>query len=149
MAFFPVVLLAIGWLYHKAPLGGLLVFFQWLIYQNWVLAILSVGMDYSTFTMLQGSSFAVLVLLAGISLTRLTTSKRWRHLNGRLLAMVKLALILAAVYALYGMTKVGFTPAAVYFRASTASVLAVPIGLDVGRVWGYKTVGAGFLPVPH
>jgi hypothetical protein len=145
VAFFPVVLLAIGWLYHKAPLGGLLVFFQWLIYQNWVLAILSVGMDYSTFTMLQGSSFAVLVLLAGISLTRLTTSKRWRHLNGRLLAMVKLALILAAVYALYGMTKVGFTPAAVYFRASTALVLAVPIGLDVGRVWGYKTVGAGFL----
>jgi hypothetical protein len=145
VVFFPVALVALGWLYHKAPLAGLLVFFQWLIYQNWVLSILSVGMDYSTFTALQGSSFAALALLAGISLIRLTSSKKWRHINGRLLGAVKLALLVTSIYGVYGMTKVGLTPAAVYFRAATALVLAVPIGLDVGRVWGYKTVGTGFL----
>lgn len=143
--FYPVGLLVLCWLYHKAPLAGLLVFFQWLIYQNWVLSILSVGMDYTTFTALQGSSFAALVLMAGISFSRLTSLKRWRHLNGRLLGAVKLALIMACVYAVYGATKAGITPTAVYFREATSLVLAVPIGLDVGRVWGFKTVGAGFL----
>ena len=145
VVFFPVTVFALGWLFYRTSLGGLLVFFQWLIYQNWILSTLSVGMDYSTFTVLQGSSFAALVLLSGISFTRLTSSKRWRHLNGRLLGMVKLALLMASIYALYGMTKAGFTPAAVYFRATIALVLAVPIGLDVGRIWSYKTVGAGFL----
>jgi hypothetical protein len=143
--FFPIALLVLGWLYYKAPLAGLLVFFQWLIYQNWVLSILSVGMDYSTFTMLQGSSFAALVLMAGISFTRLVSSKRWRHLDGRLLGAVKLALLMSCIYAVYGMTKAGITPTAVYFREATSLVLAVPIGLDVGRVWGYRTVGTGFL----
>jgi hypothetical protein len=84
VTFFPIALFALGWLFYKAPLAGLLIFFQWLIYQNWVLSIFSVGMDYTTFTMLQGSSFAALVIMASISFTRLTPSKRWRHLNGRL-----------------------------------------------------------------
>lgn len=145
VTFFPISLFALGWLFYKAPLAGLLIFFQWLIYQNWVLSIFSVGMDYTTFTMLQGSSFAALVIMASISFTRLTPSKRWRHLNGRLLGAAKFALFVTSIYALYGMTKVGFTPVAVYFRAATALVLAVPVGLDVGRVWGYKTVGGGFL----
>jgi hypothetical protein len=143
--FFPLGLLALGWRYHRAPLAGLLVFFQWLIYQNWVLSILSVGMDYTTFTMLQGSSFAALALMAIVSFARLASLKRWRHLNGRLLGAVKLALFMSCIYALYGMTKAGVTPTAVYFREATSLVLAVPIGLDVGRVWGYRTVGAGFL----
>jgi hypothetical protein len=143
--FFPVALLVLGWLYYKAPLAGLLVFFQLLIYQNWAISILSIGMDYSTFTVLQGSSFAALVLMAGISFNRLVSSRRWHHLNGRLLGAVKLALLMSCIYALYGMTKAGITPTAVYFREATSLVLAVPIGLDVGRVWGYRTVGTSFL----
>src|SRR5262249_49276174 len=111
--FFPLGLLALGWLYHRAPLAGLLVFFQWLIYQNWVLSILSVGMDYNTFTMLQGSSFAALALMAIVSFARLASFRRWRHRNHRLLGAVKLALLAACIYALYGMTKAGVTPTAV------------------------------------
>jgi hypothetical protein len=142
---FPIALLVLCWLYHKAPLAGLLVFFQVLIYQNWVVSILSVGMDYTTLTTLQGSSFATLVLMAGISFNRLMSSRKWRHLDGRLLGACKLALLMACIYAVYGMTKAGITPTAVYFREATSLVLAVPIGLDVGRVWGYRTVSTGFL----
>jgi len=116
-----------------------------LIYQNWVLSILSVGMDYPTFTALQGSNFAALATLAGVSLCRLVSNRRWRHLDGWLLGAVKLALLATCIYAIYGLTKNGLTPTALYFRQTSSLLLAVPIGLDVGRVWGYRTVGIGFV----
>ena len=142
--FFPLPLIVLGAVYYKARLAGLLLFFQFLIYQNWIISILSDGMDYNTYMTLLGSSFAALVVLSAISLTRLMSSKG-RYPHDRLLLAVKLALFVACVYALIGLAKVGGSSAAVYFREATSLVLAVPIGLDVGRIWGYRTVAIGFL----
>lgn len=145
LLFFPIALLALGYVHHKSPLAGVLILFQWLIYQNWFISILSIGMDYEGFTALQGTNFAALVVMGAVSLLRLTSTRRWRHLNGHLLFMVKLALLAAAGYALYGMSKSGLTSAAVYFREATSLVLTIPIGLDVGRIWSFKTIGAAFV----
>lgn len=143
--FFPLGLLGLTWLYYKAPLAGLLVFFQWLIYQNWIVSLLSVGMEYSTYSALQGSSFAALVLLAAVAFFRLPLQPRWRTKERAILWTVMAALLAASIYAFYGMTKAGLGPAAVYFREATSLVFAVLIGLDVGRVWGYRTIGHAFV----
>ena len=143
--FFPIVLLALGYVHHRSPLAGVLILFQWLIYQNLLISLFCVGMEYRVFTELQGSNFAALAMLAAVGLLRLVTSRRWRHLDNGLLLAVKIALLAAVVYAVYGMSRSGLISAAVYFRESTSLILMVPIGLDVGRIWSFKTVGAGFV----
>src|ERR1044071_3148934 len=57
---FPVMLLLVAWLYTNAPLAGLITYFQFLMYQNWMLGLLCTGMARNTFVMVQGSNFAIL-----------------------------------------------------------------------------------------
>jgi hypothetical protein len=57
------ILLAI--LYTNAPLAGLLVYFQFLIYQNVVIALAAVGMPAFNFTVLLGTNFLAITLMAG------------------------------------------------------------------------------------
>src|ERR1044072_1804072 len=70
---FPVIPALAAWLYYNAPFAGVLVYFQILIYQNLMVSIFSVGMDYSpTYVMLGGTNFAVLATIAMIAFNRLT-----------------------------------------------------------------------------
>src|ERR1051325_764528 len=53
-----VSMLVLAGLYYKAPLAGLLVYFQLLIYQNWFIALFSTDMQIMSFKVLQGTIFA-------------------------------------------------------------------------------------------
>jgi hypothetical protein len=140
----PLMLLLMAWLYANAPLAGLIVYLQILIYQNWIIGLLSQGMDRdTTFVVLQGTNFVALVLMAMIAWTRLTVPA-WRSLRPILLTIV-VAIGLAAIYWAIGAAKEGITSASIYFRATTAMIFAVLVGLDLGRIYSYRTIAIGFL----
>jgi hypothetical protein len=141
---FPVALAALAWLYANAPLAGLTVYFQILLYQNLLIAVFSPGMPYMPympdFVALQGTNFIALAVVAVIALNRLLTPS-WSGRVGGVVLTVLIALGAAAFYTLIGAAKEGPTSALVYFREFTSPAFAVLVGLDVGRKWGYRTVG--------
>ena len=140
----PLMFLVLGWLYANAPLAGLIVWLQILIYQNWIIGLLSQGMAKDpTFTVLQGTNFVSLVIMAMIAWSRVT-APAWRSLRP-LLIVVVVAVIAATIYWGVGAMKEGVTSATIYFRDDTALVFGVLVGLDVGRIYGYRTVALGFL----
>jgi hypothetical protein len=140
----PLMMILLAWLYANAPLAGLIVYLQILIYQNWIIGLLADGMDReTTFVVLQGTNFLALVMMAMIGWTRLVVPK-WRHLRP-ILWVVAVALGLAAVYWAIGAAREGITSASIYFRATTAMVFAVIVGLDLGRIYSYRTVAIAFL----
>lgn len=141
--FYPVSMALLGWLYGNAPLAGVLVFFQILLYQNFFISIFSPGMARTVFEALQGTNFVAISLMAAIAFTRLTLS-RDRDIRSLLWTIV-FAVTLAIGYTLLGAAKVGPTSALIYFRSATTFCLAAIVGMDVGRVWGYRTVATGFL----
>ena len=59
--------------------------------------------------------------------------------------MVLIALAMIVFYTLIGASKAGPTSAMVYFRNFTSPLFAVLVGLDLGRTWGFKTVGTTFI----
>ena len=141
----PLVPSIVGWLYLKAPLAGALVFFQILIYQNLIISVFSPGMDYMpTFVVLEGTNFAVLGAIAVIGLSRLMAPYWWRRSSG-LLWLVLAALAMTVLYSLLGASKAGPTSAMVYFRNFTSPLLAVLVGLDLGRTWSFRTVATAFI----
>ncbi len=138
---FPVALAALAWLYANAPLAGLTVYFQILLYQNIAIAVFSPSMKYMPdFVALQGTNFVALAVMAVIALNRLLTPS-WRARVGGVVLTVLIALAAAALYTLIGAAKEGPTSALVYFREFTSPAFAVLVGLDVGRKWGYRTIG--------
>ena len=140
----PLMLILLAWLYANAPLAGLIVYLNILIYQNWVIGLLAEGMDRdTTFVVLQGTNFAALVIMALIAWSRLAVP-RWRSL-WPILWVVGVAIGLAAIYWGIGAVKEGITSASIYFRATTAMVFAVIVGLDLGRIYGYRTIAIAFL----
>lgn len=144
--FFPVTLCLLCWIYLNAPLAGLLACFQILIYQNWVISLFSPDMAPFTFTILQGTNFATAVMLATIAASRLMMPpwKRDPGISG-IVMVIALAISLAALYAVVGAAREGPTSAAIYFREFTFPAFAALIGLDVGRVWGFKTITTGLV----
>jgi len=141
----PVAIIGVAWLYANAPLAGLIVYLQFLIYQNWVIGLLAYGMEREpTFVILQGTNFAALVVMAMIAWLRLSVPL-WSRTFAPALTVTMLALIVALVYSAIGAFKGGPTSALVYFRFTTALVFAVLVGLDLGRIYGYRTIATGFL----
>ena len=140
----PLMMILLAWLYANAPLAGLIVYLQILFYQNWIIGLLADGMDReTTFVVLQGTNFLALVMMAMIGWTRLAVPK-WQFLRP-VLTVVAVAIAAAAIYWAIGAAKEGITSASIYFRATTAMVFAVIVGLDVGRVYSYRTVAIVFL----
>lgn len=145
-AFVGVGLLALCLLFARLPLAGLVVLWQVTLYQNLAVAFFAKGIPQGTFTVLMGTSFMATALLAAIAATRLlieapAVSQRVRRLGWLACGAIGVAVL----YAGLGAAKGEATSAAVYFRATTAMLLALIVGLDVGRVWGYRTVATGFL----
>ena len=146
VAFFPLTLILLGVLYFYAPLAGLLVYFQLLLFQNWIIALFAPNMVPMTFTLLQGTNFGAITILACIGLTRLMTPVWEREkIIAQALWVVGIAMFLAIGYGGLGTLKEGPTSAAIYFREFMGPVFAMVVGLDVARVWGFKTVVTGFL----
>ena len=142
---FPLTLLAIGWLYARAPLAGVAVFFQFLIYQNWMISLFVNGMDREpTFVLLQGTNFAILMLMGAVAWIRLYQS-RWRQVFGTTLTIITTTLVLIVLYTMLGAAKEGATSASIYFRLAATIALGTLVGLDIGRVWGYRTIGIVFV----
>ena len=61
------------------------------------------------------------------------------------LRTVLIALALVVVYAGLGFVVAGVKPAMIYLREFASPLLALLVGLDVGRIWGYKTIATCFL----
>jgi hypothetical protein len=148
---FPIVPLIGAWLYAREPLAGILVYFQFLIYQNLMTSLFSPGMAYQpTYVMLGGTNFLALCLIAPIALNRLIAPYWWREtrqsvLLRRVVWIVLAALVMTVFYSLLGAVKAGPTSAAIYFRNFTSPLFAVLVGLDLGRIWGYRTIGPVFM----
>jgi hypothetical protein len=136
------ILLAV--LYTNAPLAGLLVYFQFLIYQNFFIALGAVDMPTFTFTVLAGTNFLAITLMAGIGAGRLFQPP-WRSKTSGIVTAVILAVLTAGCYAAVGTLRAGPTSAAIYFREFIGPACAVVVGLDIGRVWGFRTVTIGLL----
>jgi hypothetical protein len=141
---FPVMPIVLVWLYVNAPLAGLLVYFQLLLYQNCIISLLADGIEQQSFVVLEGTNFIALGLLAAVAWLRLW-GLPWRRTMGPLLLASGLALGLAVFYSGIGAVRENPTSASIYFRETTALVLAVLVGLDIGRIWSYHTVAVGFL----
>jgi hypothetical protein len=136
------ILLAV--LYTNAPLAALLVYFQFLIYQNIVIALGAVGMPSMNFTVLSGTNFLAITLMAGIGAGRLFQPP-WRAQTSGTMTAVIVAILLAGCYAALGVVRAGPTSAAIYFREFIGPVCAVVVGLDIGRTWGFRTITIGLL----
>ncbi|MCB4821354.1 hypothetical protein [Roseicella aerolata] len=137
----------LGVLYAWRPLAGLAVFLSVLLYQNWFIAFFSAGMDNTTFRSLQGTTFLLSVVLAAIAAARilwLEPARTDRRVTV-LARLVCLALLVTLAYAALGAARSSAMSAAVYFRVTVSMLLALLVGLDVGRVFGYRTVATGFL----
>jgi hypothetical protein len=144
IAFVVFVPILLGVLYSKAPLTGLLVYFQFLIFQNWMISLASPGMAPLNFTVLQGSNFLAIVLLAAIGACRLFAPP-WRRETKAIMAVIIVAVAAAIFYAALGSLRAGPTSAAVYFREFIGPACGVVVGLDVGRAWGFRTIAIGLL----
>ena len=140
----PLLVIGIGWLYANAPLAGITVYLQILFYQNWIIGFFTDGMPREpTFVVLQGTNFAVLLVMAGTGWTRLALPE-WQTFRP-ILIVILVAVLVATVYAFLGAMKESPVAASTYFRNTTAMVFAVIVGLDVGRIYSYRTVAIVFL----
>ena len=142
LVFYPLIMLAIGWLYTRASLAAILIFFQILLYQNVIISIFDADMDFTTFQALQGTNFVVLFVLGIVAGIRLLPIRQHYEV---IFKSIVIALSAAVIYTLFGIVKGGLTPALVYFRFFTGAIFAGLIGLDVGRVWSFRTIGFCFL----
>ncbi|MGD0103907.1 MAG: cellulase family glycosylhydrolase [Rhodopila sp.] len=142
MAFYPLVMVLIGWLYVRASLAAVLVFFEVLLYQNVIISISDTDMDHITYSALQGTNFIVLMVMGTLAGLRLLQQ---RSQHRAIFVSVIVALSFAVVYTLYGMASAGTTAAMIYFRSITGTAFAAVVGLDVGRVWSFRTISLGLI----
>jgi len=144
IAFVVVMPALLAVLYTNAPLAGLLVYFQFLIYQNFIISLAAPNMPTLNFTILQGTNFLAVTLMAGIGAGRLFLPPWRQETRGIMLAVIS-AVLIAGCYAAFGTMRSGPTSAAIYFREFIGPVCAVVVGLDVGRAWGFRTAATGLL----
>ena len=148
-ACFPLILACVVAVARYDSLAGFVVYLQILLYQNVALSLFSPGMTRGDYTALSGTSFIVTALLAISpvwralrSLAAPTDPDPARRALNRLVLLVTAAVGIAGAYAMLGAVVAGPTPAAVGFRNATALLLAILIGLEIGRQWRYRTVAA-------
>jgi hypothetical protein len=133
-------------LYYKAPLAGLVVYFQFLLYQNWIISLFAVDMNITPFKVLQGTNFAAVFVLAAIAAPRLLVPKWYADRDiHQMLKVILFAVVVATGYGLVGAARSGVQSSAVYYREFVGPLLAIAVGLDVGRVWGYRTIATCLL----
>ncbi len=144
LAFVVVMPILLAVLYNNAPLAGLLVYFQFLIYQNLVIALGAVDMPALNYTVLAGTNFLAITLMAAIGAGRLFRPPWRNRVPGIMLAII-LAVLLAGCYAAVGALRAGPTSAAIYFREFIGPACAAMVGLDIGRIWGFRTITIGLL----
>lgn len=136
--FYPVIILIIGWFFVHSAIAGMLLLWQTLLFQNLLIAIFSSDMDYSTFNALQGTNFAVICVLMVISAARLVPMfGQYR----RIAKTIMIALGFVLIYTVIGAAKSSPTSAIVYFREFASPIFAGIIGIEIGRVWGFRTIG--------
>lgn len=133
-------------LFATRPLAGATVFLQVLLYQNWFLAVFSrFGLDHAAFQAVQGLAFAAVVCLSGVAVVRMTRSGSAGATATVLMRWICIALVVMLAYTAYGVTKSSPGSAITYLRNSSAMLLALLVGLDLGRRWSYRTVAIIFL----
>jgi hypothetical protein len=137
LAFYPLVILLTGWLYARASLAAVLVFFQMLLYQNLIISIFDQNIDPVSFAALQGTNFFVLMTMALVAGMRLLPRRQEYQ---AIFISITVALSFALIYTMYGTTSAGVASAAAYFRSFTGTALAAIVGLDTGRIWSFRTV---------
>jgi len=133
-------------LFAYRPLAGLTVYFQVLIYQNSFLSLfLRTGIEKGAFTAVQGFAFAAISGMALVSVWRVYRPAMRHTLVFKLTRCTIIALAVIVAYACYGVVRSSPTSAVIYFRSDAAMLLALIVGLDVGRNWCYRTVGIIFI----
>jgi hypothetical protein len=133
-------------LYVRLPLAGVTVFIQLLLYQNFFLCLFSdIGMDRLSFQSAQGTAFGAVACLAVIAVARVLQSHPRDDAIIRLTLWTCLTLAVVVIYAAYGAVGSSTISAITYFRNTSAMLLALLVGLDLGRRWGYRTVANIFL----
>ena len=145
-----VILMAALLLLHRLnPLAGFVVYLQILLYQNVVISLFTSRMTASEYTLLSGTSFiGGMVLVSAPALRMLFTRRPFKAGHRGVVKTtryVAIAIAVALVYTAYGAVASAPTSAVVGFRKATAILFAVIIGLDIGDLWGYRTVAICFL----
>ncbi len=142
LAFYPLAIVLFGWIFARASLAGFIVFMQTLLYQNMLISIFSSDMDPTTFSALQGTNFACLAVMAVVaSFQLLPLMQRYRQITVSLLVAFGILILYTGI----GAIKAGPTSAIVYFREFASPLLAGIVGIELGRVWGFRTVGVCLL----
>lgn len=134
-------------LFVRMPLAGATVFLQVLLYQNWFLSVFCrLGIDRGSFQLVQALGFASVCGLACVAVVRIRGSRR----GGRGTAVavsrwICIALVVTLAYTIYGATKSSPASSLAYLRNTSAMLLALLVGLDLGRLWSYRTFATIFL----
>jgi hypothetical protein len=133
-------------LYARLPLAGVTVFIQLLLYQNFFLCLFSgVDMDRISFQSAQGAAFCAVACLAVIAVARILQSHPRDNAIIRLTSWTCITLAIVVIYTVYGAVGSSTISAITYFSNTSAMLLALLVGLDFGRRWGYRTVANIFL----
>ncbi|MFC4166925.1 hypothetical protein [Teichococcus aestuarii] len=133
-------------LYAWLPLAGLVVYWQLALYQNAMVAFFCDGMQPGSFQVLLGTGFMATGLLGALAAARLLLSRRGAAAPARRIVLLACAAIaLSTAYAAYGALLSSPASAAVYLRAATGMLLMLLVGLDAGRVWGFRSLAIGYL----
>ena len=133
-------------LFLYRPLSGVVVYFQLLLYQNLFLSIFSGwGIDSAGFTAVQGLSFGASAGMAAVAVLRIFGAYRRDSGPHRLTRWTCASLVAITLYTAYGMLGAPPVSALTYFRNTSAMLLALCVGLDVGRAWSFRTVLALFV----
>ncbi len=133
-------------LYLRKPLAAATVFLQVLLYQNWFLSIFSViGMDRLAFQVVQGTAFAAAGCMAAIAVLRMLALPDRKDPTVRLTRWTCLTLAVVVLYTAYGVHGSSVPSALAYFRNTSAMLLMLLVGLDLGRSWGYRTLASIFM----
>lgn len=133
-------------LFAKRPLAGATVFLQVLLYQNWFLAVFSrFDLDHAAFQTVQGLAFAAVVCLSAVAVVRMTRPGGAGGTATILTRWICVAIAVMLAYTAYGVLKSSPGSAITYLRNSSAMLLALLVGLDLGRRWSYRTFAIIFL----
>jgi hypothetical protein len=146
IAYVPTMAVACAF-YLVMPFAGFVLLLEAALYQNWVLSLVSGGdMGHLRFQALQGTTFALTVAFAGISVLRMLPLNRVplnRVLEGRIrpiLSAIAVGLGVSLVYTVAGALLSSGSSAAIYFRNTTSSLLLLVIAMEMGERFGYREV---------
>src|SRR3984893_3187814 len=133
-------------LYVRLPLAGVTAFVQLLLYQNFFLCLfVDMGMDRLSFQSALGAAFGAVACVAVIAVARILRSHPRDDTIIQLTRWTCITLAVVVIYTAYGAVSSSTISAITYFRNTSAMLLALLVGLDLGRRWGYRTVANIFL----